>query len=282
MIYVLFHANCFDGTGAKYAAWKHFGDRAQYIPVQYGQPFPEIVPLAKESEVYIIDFSYSREVLEDVYDKVGTLVVLDHHKTAEEALKGLEYAKFDMAKSGAVMAWEYFHPGKPVPLLLLHVQDGDLWKFRLNRTKDVRAALPMLESSMERWDVLCNPKATNAWEFFLDQGRTIVTNNDREVKFLANNRVTVLPYKGYKAGVYNTTVLISEAGNTVCKERSNDLDFSMSYFIDQDGTPVVSFRSIGDMDVSVLAKELQGGGHKNAAGARVTMQFLSDLYAGKL
>jgi nanoRNase/pAp phosphatase (c-di-AMP/oligoRNAs hydrolase) len=36
------------------------------------------------------------------------------------------------------------------------------------------------------------------------------------------------------------------------------------------------------MDVGALAKELGGGGHKNASGAKVNMKFIKDLYAGKL
>ena len=147
-VYVLYHANCFDGTGAKFAAWKRFGDAAYYIPVQYGKPFPDMVKLGPETDVYILDFSYPRDFLEELHSKVHKLVVLDHHKTAQADLAGLDYAKFDMNKSGAVLAWEYFHPGKVVPDMLRLIQDGDLWKFEFAETKALRAALPLLESNM--------------------------------------------------------------------------------------------------------------------------------------
>lgn len=279
--YVLYHASCFDGTGAKYAAWKHFGDKATYIPVQYGKPFPEEVPLGKETYVYILDFSYPKAVLEKLNDNVALLVVLDHHKTAQADLEGLEYAHFDMSKSGAVIAWEYFHKDKPVPTLLKYVQDGDLWKFELEFTKEVRAALPILEDNMELWDGIANDDT--ALQSLCVVGGGYIRKDALKIKSVLKKDICILPYKGYKAAVYNTTVLVSEIGSAVYNSEELGVDFSMSYFISEKGEVVFSFRSKGDMDVSVLAKELGGGGHKNAAGAgRVTLGFLQDLYSGKL
>lgn len=278
--FILYHANCFDGTGAKYAAWARFGDKATYLPVQYGQPFPDSIPLNKTTEIYILDFSYSREILEEVNNKVGSLLVLDHHKTAKEALEGLEYAEFDMERSGAIMAWEYFHSGKEIPLLLKHVQDGDLWKFDLENTKRIRAALPLLENDNLMWKHACTN--TRYFTDLVSKGDAILYSNNLKVDSIVKNNVKVLPYKGYKAGVYNTTTLVSEAGNAACLNESLGIDFSLSYFIDKEGTPVVSFRSSNGLDVSALAKELGGGGHQPAAGAKVTFQFLIDLYKGIL
>lgn len=280
-LYVLYHANCLDGTGAKYAAWKKFGKDAVYIPVQYGKPFPELVPLTEDSEVYILDFSYSKEVLIDVHSKVGSLVVLDHHKTAQAELSGLLFAVFDMEKSGAVMAWEFFNAGTPVPQLLLNIEDGDLWKFTLPFTKEVRAGLPLLGGKMEAWDMVC--LHGNHFADLVTKGAAIMEHNKMKVGSVVKGGIAVLPYKGYKAGVYNTTVLVSEMGEAVYNSEKLGVDFSMSFFVTETGEVVISFRSRGNMDVSVLAKELGGGGHKNAAGAgQVTLGFIQDLFDGKL
>jgi len=277
-IYVLYHANCFDGTGAKFAAWKRFGDAAYYIPVQYGKPFPDMVKTSRETDVYILDFSYPRDFLEDLHSKVHKLVVLDHHKTAQADLAGLDYAEFDMNKSGAALAWEYFHPGKVVPDMLRLIQDGDLWKFEFSETKALRAALPLLESNMTDWDLCCND--SEVLKEVIRSGGAIERYNAIKVDNTVQNNVKVLPYKGYKAGVLNTTTLVSEIGNAIYDTLK--VDFSMSYFFDIDGVPVVSFRSKGDMDVSAFAKELGGGGHKNAAGAKVDLEFIRKLYAEEL
>jgi hypothetical protein len=76
-IYVLYHANCVDGLGSRLAAWLALKDTALYFPVDYHKPIPAI---PDGSEVYILDFSYPREVLEEMNARMSKLLVLDHHK----------------------------------------------------------------------------------------------------------------------------------------------------------------------------------------------------------
>ena len=40
-IVILYHGGCPDGFGGAYAAWKKFGDAAEYIPVQHDRVVPE-------------------------------------------------------------------------------------------------------------------------------------------------------------------------------------------------------------------------------------------------
>lgn len=130
-IHILSHADS-DGRFAAYCAFTHcaergLSDKLKMHEVQYGQPVPiNIAELTKLDAVYILDFSYSREILESINEKVGVLVVLDHHKTAEAHLLGLPYAHFDMTKSGALLAWEYFFPDEEPPMPCLYVNDRDL------------------------------------------------------------------------------------------------------------------------------------------------------------
>src|SRR5690606_18083449 len=114
------------------------------IPVHYKEPLPKLLVdyyenlnTRNKAEVYILDFSYNKETLLHLSHFVKKIVVLDHHITAKEDLEDLPFAFFDMDKSGAVLAWEYFRPGVPVPKLLLHVQDRDLWKFKLDNTAEI-------------------------------------------------------------------------------------------------------------------------------------------------
>jgi len=43
-------------------------------------------------------------------------------------------------------------------------------------------------------------------------------------------------------------------------------EFGAAYFVRDDGKKVYSLRSVGDFDVSEVAKKYGGGGHRNAAG----------------
>jgi uncharacterized protein len=66
-IYTLYHNNCPDGFGSALAAYLKFGDKSEYIGVKHQQDPPEMEP---GSEVYILDFSYPRQVME---------ALLEHH-----------------------------------------------------------------------------------------------------------------------------------------------------------------------------------------------------------
>jgi oligoribonuclease NrnB/cAMP/cGMP phosphodiesterase (DHH superfamily) len=263
MIYVLYHAHCTDGFGAAFAAWKKFGDNAKYIPVSYGKPLPN---LDKAKMVYILDFSYDEETLRNLYKKVE-VVVLDHHKTAEKDLKDLSFAKFDMNKSGAMMAWEYFHPEKDVPLMIRYIQDRDLWKFEMKLTKEFHLGLAAIPQIFEVWDKADENDLTQAGSAILSYQNTLVE------RILSSARVMmagefmdefmVLPYK---IAVVNSGVLESEVGNDLLA-KFPDIDFALVYYTTKDGKTKYSLRSEDSRaDVSEIAKLFGGGGHRNASG----------------
>lgn len=268
-IYVLYHANCADGLGSKFAAWKKFGDNATYIPVNYKEPMPEI---EDGSEVYILDFSYSRGELDSLNARVSKLQVLDHHKTAEEALKNLDYAYFDMKKSGAVLSWEYFHPNTPVPDLLLHIEDRDLWNWKRPGTREVLNALKMVRDDFEKWEALAAEPITDEfkekWKGISDYEDDYVASQCKKARFCWIG--------GEKIALFNTTLLVSEIGSRLCD--TTDIKYAIGYFIRDDGAVVISFRSRGDYDVTPHAIKYGGGGHKNASGAIVTQGDLGCLY----
>ena len=49
---VIYHADCTDGFGAAYSAWKCLGNRAEYYACKHGTPPPNV----KDKNVVILDF----------------------------------------------------------------------------------------------------------------------------------------------------------------------------------------------------------------------------------
>jgi oligoribonuclease NrnB/cAMP/cGMP phosphodiesterase (DHH superfamily) len=276
-IYVLYHAHCTDGTGSKYAAWKRLHHRATYIAVNYNQPMPELEP---GSEIYIVDFSYPKTVLEALQATHKSVVVLDHHKTAEEALRGVKGCVFDMHKSGCVMTWEYFHPNTSVPNLLLDIQDRDLWLWKRPNSKAVHAGLNILEGDMHEWDKAAT--IPNHYDKLVSIGNTFLRKQDLVVKSAVKSKTKVINFLGYKCGITNQCDLSSEIGNGICLSKELDVDFAVVYCITASDDVLLSFRSLGDFDVSELAKKFGGGGHKNASGANVKLDVLIKILAGEL
>lgn len=275
---VLYHAACADGFGAAWSAHTVLGHGPDvvYVPVQYGQPYPPEID-GGVARLFILDFSYPRATMERLAGCAGEIVCLDHHKTAQAELAGLPYAKFDMDKSGAVLAWEHFRPGEPVPLLLRYVQDRDLWQWILYRSRDFSAALGVEPRDFVRWDELAATFERQAHYFrqeedgiasftyyFLESGRAILAAQQAHVESLASHAV-LTPIGPHMVPAVNCPIFQSELGEELCR-RHEGSPFAAIFFLKDQETEIWSLRSIGDFDVSAVAKSLGGGGHRNAAG----------------
>lgn len=254
--HVLYHAECQDGFGGAWAAWRALGGGAQYIPVQHGDPPP---PIPEGARVVIVDFAYPRDVILGLRERVGSLTILDHHKTAEEALRGLPDTVFDMHKSGAMLAWEYFHPGQAPPPLIGYVQDRDLWRFELPHSREVNAALGSYPQDFETWNGIDVQR-------LLDEGRAILRFRDQTIASIISHARTA-DVGGHRVPVVNATAHWSDVGEALL-QRNPEAPFVALYFDDAEGRRRWSLRSRGEFDVAELAKRFGGGGHRAAAGFR--------------
>ena len=273
--FVLYHAHCADGFGAAFAAWLALGaDGVTYTAVNYGEPLPEI---PDGSRVYILDFSYDRETLIALAARTK-LTVIDHHKTAAEALAGLPFATFDMAKSGAILAWEYFQgTGACIgeaPQLLLYVQDRDLWRWELPQSREFAAGLSLQACTFPHWHVLANEwprfNTSNAqiMKSIIREGGVVLRYQRQLVDSIAA-RACMCEVDGHQMPVANTPVLISETCEELLR-RNPEFPAAANFFRMEDGADscklIWSLRSRPECDVSEIARKFGGGGHRQAAG----------------
>jgi len=274
-IHVLYHDNCLDGLGAAYSALEYarrLGLEAVLIPVNYKEDPPDVVG----KTVFVVDFSYPREVLLRMHSQAKLLVVLDHHKTAQDDLKDLPFAHFDMQKSGAVMAWEYFNGSIKKPTLLSIIQDRDLWKFEFRETRNVTAALySMLDQGV---DMIARyvDKGDSGIEELNRVGGLINVIFDKEVEVFAKHPVKI-SLNGFVGLACNAPAkYASELGGVLCKlSGSYGATFTFS---GKTKSWQFSLRSVGDYDVSEIAKHFGGGGHRNAAGFSVDCPKLTEFF----
>lgn len=262
MIHVLYHAICDDGFGAAWVAWKQYGDQATYTPVKYGDPVPDI---PTGSAVFILDFSYPRDDLERLAERCK-VVVLDHHKTSQEALAGLPFAHFDMERSGAGMAWDYFNPGTPRPLLINHIEDRDLWRFALEDTKQISSGLRSYPMDFETWDYYAygNVEELRAEGVAIERYIQRLCENlaeDAHIEEWPEGPVFVVNAPGQLTSELADYLLDAE------RYQGNQVLFVAAYK-DMVDRRLWSLRSRGEFDVGEVAKARGGGGHKNAAGFR--------------
>ncbi|NJD25566.1 MAG: phosphoesterase [Betaproteobacteria bacterium] len=309
---VLYHADCPDGFGAAYAAWLIFGDAAIYRPMHHGQPW-EMAEIAGH-DVYVLDFSFPPDVLEAIARVARSTMQLDHHASArkpwsdrlQETTGGLaRYSHpdlpltiaFDLDKSGARLAWEHFHPDTPVPLLLQHVEDIDLWRFALPGSRPIGRALRLLPYDFAAWDDLARTATGSAaprYRALLAEGEAIERFFQTEVERLADGALVMpvrlrgeaidplqatrhgLPiiadgdraWKSVAGLAVNANALFaSEVGGRLAARSGT---FSLVWYLAADGEVKCSLRGNGTVDVSEIAANYGGGGHPNASGFRLS------------
>jgi len=225
------------------------------------------------ADVTLVDFSYKRDTLLELKERHPHLMVIDHHKTAEEDLAGLENTHFDMEHSGAVLAWHYWHGREPVPKLLLYVEDRDLWKKELPESEEFTAGLRSFEKDFEVWDSLVRG---DVYQLLTQDGRAILRYINQQVDHIVNSKARWGKVKEYVVPMVNSPILQSEIAHKLCKVEQG-CPFAVVYHDRSDGLREFSLRSLPGFDVSEVAKVMGGGGHENAAGFTVK-GFHPDVY----
>ncbi len=267
-IVVIYHGDCSDGFGAAYAAWKKFGDTASYIPWKDHGTLPQGL-IGKT--VYIVDFSFHAPLLKSLNEQNELVVVIDHHQTAEAAVRTYPQNIFDNNHSGCVLAWQYFHPGVPVPSILLYVEDHDLWRFALIEHREFNVALHQVPMTFTAWDELIEQlKNDNNLINFIAKGALLAKFEDGLIAKLMQYRELV-EFEGEIMYAINASRLYrSVLGNQLAElnEAEGRRPIGIVYYRSNGGVNI-SLRSKDDVDVAAIAEAHGGGGHKNAASIKV-------------
>lgn len=277
----IYHANCADGFGAAWAVRRYFGDgNVSFHAALHGDAPPD----AAGRDVVIVDFCYARPALDHMAARASSVLVLDHHKTAHDDLRDVPDpagwdawlaarpangnghklgAVFDMDRSGAGLTWDFFFPGTPRPRLLDHVEDRDLWRFRLDGTREIQAALFSYPYDFALWDRLM---ARDDLGGLRAEGAVIERKHFRDIDELLGVCLRRLTIGGHDVPVANLPyTLINDATHRLAEGEP----FAACYYDKADGR-VFSLRSTEDgLDVSAIARSYGGGGHEHAAGFQV-------------
>jgi hypothetical protein len=308
----VFHGSCADGFGAAWVVRKFFNGECDFHPGVYQDPPPDV----NGRIVILVDFSYKRDVLLELAKNAWGVLLIDHHKSAAEDLKAddnyivdfggysgrkdwrrfLEcsqmdrwenaqyarvYSVFDMQRSGAGMAWDFFFPDDHRPALIDRIEDRDLWRFSMPDTRAVQAAVFSYPYDFGVWDALANADMAK----LRTEGEAIERKHHKDIAELVKSLRREMIIGGHWVPVANLPyTLTSDAGHLMCQPyQSLNLQgeivtppFAGCYWDTPSGR-VFSLRSVdGGADVSEIAKQYGGGGHKNASGFRVPLAELAE------
>lgn len=261
---VFYHGSCPDGFGGAYAAWKKFGDTAEYVPLHRGETeWPDTT----DATVYFIDFTYEKETMDRFVAEAERVVVLDHHEGVQDVVEAIPEHVYDSNRSGATIAWDYFHPDTPRPELLSFIEDDDLFRFALPETRGVLAYLGVHPFTFPYWDEVSAMlerdrdsllRTTTAYGEYFELLAHLAVNNAKLISFEGHEVYfgTAHPYKPMKSLV----------GNLLAKKKG---PFALVVAAHPKGYGV-SIRGDGSIDVAKIASRYGGNGHPSSAGFHVS------------
>jgi oligoribonuclease NrnB/cAMP/cGMP phosphodiesterase (DHH superfamily) len=296
----IYHGNCNDGFTAAWVVREALGDDVEFHQGVYGDPPPD----ASGRDVVIVDFSYKPPVLNTLAASAKTVLVLDHHKTAEDDLREFQIEEcgggklswqdlagvwtdladigepkiaglFDMNRSGAQITWDFFNPKKPRPLLVDYVADRDLWQFALPFSREINSFVFAHEHEFAAWDYL-NRQLRNdiGVRRVAGLGEVIDKKHMKDVRRLVKSLQRRMTIGGHSVPVANIPyVFASDAGHLMALGEK----FAGCYW-DSAQERNFSLRSTdAGLDVSEIARAYGGGGHRNAARFRTPIGWEGDL-----
>lgn len=267
----IYHANCADGFAAAWVVRKYFGEEC---PVDFHAAlYGETPPDCTGRQVIIVDFSYKRDVLLQLAEQAASILILDHHESAEQDLIDLPphvKTKFDMKRSGAMIAWDHFFPGQGAPLLLDYIQDRDLWQFKLPSTREVTAALFSYPYNFATWDGMM----MHGIPHFISEGIALQRKQAADVAALIDATERRVTIAGYYVPAANVPWFFA---SDVASQLAIGHPFAATYYDSREGR-VFSLRSTEHgLNVSEIAARFGGGGHRHAAGFRLNREEAIDL-----
>lgn len=273
---VLYHADCPDGFGAAWSYWRVLGDRARYVPYDYTRR-RRLPDLAGE-DVLMVDVSDTPERLQQICQQARSFRLIDHHDSAFSAVGDQPFAHFDLSHSGAWLAWKDLHGSDSTPPRLIRmIEARDLLNWNEPYSREALFVLDSLPHDFQAWDAF-HDQLENDFERVLSAGQAMAAQYDRLIERLANQACDIV-LAGVPAKIVNAPHLFANDVGARLHER---LPLAMSWYADDDGQVHLSFRADKHrFSIVPLAEALMGGGSPGSGAARVSLDLIDQMYAGK-
>ena len=295
--------DCPDGIAAAWCAQRYLKNIIGGFDV-LGCSYQEEPPdVSNYLFVYVVDFSFPRETIESWLQMDKKIIILDHHKTAQEMIgdvstfsRHFEF-NFDLEESGATIAWKYFNQDSEPPAFFQYVRDRDLWNHALPMTAEIHEASANMRHELKKAAELTGLPARNlifaAFDYLgtLDQDELIKLMGDRGFDLLKPKREAIdraamrmwyQPLPPCTDGYYTHTpipvVVLAEDGSEdrlisdICAKLYKVIpsaEFVACVSSDGESWSLRSDKDGANFDVSEIAKMYGGGGHRNASGFKV-------------
>lgn len=313
---IFYHKNCNDGfISSRVVNSKFKNSKNNLISLGYGSELNkeimnELSKLQNPSDTNIIFVDFSPDEETSKYfltslDKYKSIIIIDHHKTFAEKFVKLfnemypNYTKtkididssfiiklpptlyfyFDVNMCGSTLAYKVFNEENEIPMLLKHIEDRDIWLNKLQPYTDyIAEAISCDEKFIE--DKFNN---NNIYEDeTLNELKIVGEHYSNYKKHLVDKTIndwekhkTYISINGNKIPAINYQLFQSEIGSEVAKKVKEQICciYNVNLFKNE---VVISFRST-NKTARKYAELLGGGGHDDAAGAKIKVHEFKKL-----
>lgn len=290
-VMVIYHANCTDGWCAAWVMDRCFGG-CELVAANHGDSPPKV----DGRTVFVVDFSYPRDVMVQMREDAHNITVLDHHKTAQEDCKGLDFCIFDDSRSGAKLAYDWcmyrgyvdnFAGSGPnnnraiasgMKYITDYVQDRDLWQFKLPNSQYINANIRSFDHDLKQWDMLAI-KASVTPETLVNSGMAITRYRDQLIaSHMKRSKMVVVSDVSFPLVECTSGEIVSD----LLQGLAINQQMAAGWQRIGNDTIKVSLRSSerGD-DVSSFAKIYGGGGHEHSAAFVMHSDMFENLFFPK-
>jgi len=247
--------------------------KCRMFPINYNLEIP-FSELKKNEELWIVDFSFEKEgEWEKAFEITNNIYWIDHHISHLDSPIGNQAGGIrDDSCSGAMLTWKYVNgKNSEIPKIVKLVSDYDTFTFDYPETIYVEAALssynidPQYPKAMLLWHKLLYPDDPKVG-YLVDEGKIIIRYRRQNELFNFASVGFECQWEGYRCLVASTSrcSVLYDALKSKFKLDKYDILVTTKH----DGKLwTISLSSLNpEIDVSKIALNYGGGGHKGASG----------------
>lgn len=243
--------------------------------------------LSNYNHIYITDLPLTQTI----YQKIETSIykdkfkIFDHHKTHYYAAN-YNNVTINIEESGTTLFYQHLKKQykfkKSVQEYVEHVKNLDLWKWVEKQDIIAKQLGDLLNIyGRNRYIEEMYHKLKRNKKFRLDKFENKILKLEQEKidRYIEKKEkdMIVITYEGFKAGVIFSERYRSELGNKLSINHP-ELDFIIMMNL----SGGISLRTEKDIDISVIAQKLNGGGHAKACGAPIPkeakVEFIKNVF----
>lgn len=240
------------------------------------------------NNIYITDLT----VPESIYNRINDseyknkFKVFDHHKTHLYA-QDLDYVTIDINECGTTLFYKYLKTKykfkKSVDEYTEHVKNLDIWLWQQKNDLIAKQLGDLFDiyGKTRYIDEMYLKLKKNKFKLGKFENKILEIEQDKIDRYITKceKEMYILKYENLKTGLVFCERYKSEMGNRLSVLHP-ELDFIT--IINLAGG--ISFRTDKDIDLSIIAEKLHGGGHKKACGAPIPNEmkeeFIKELFKG--